>query len=72
MVSPSLVSILNDSVPLVGESKFIVNDIKVLLSVVGIVKCLEVSKSRNSFAHMLALAAFSSVREFLWLDFSSL
>jgi hypothetical protein len=49
-----------------------VNDIKVLLSDVGAIKCLAVSKSGNSFALELAFAAFSSSREFLWLDFSSL
>ncbi|TXG51422.1 hypothetical protein EZV62_023946 [Acer yangbiense] len=35
VISPKVVSILNDSIPLVGESKFIMTDIKMLVSVVG-------------------------------------
>ena len=68
--TPSVVSILNDSRPLVGESKYILNDIKVLLLDVGNCKCLAVSKSGNSLALRLAFSAFSSVREWLWLDSS--
>ncbi|TXG70978.1 hypothetical protein EZV62_005913 [Acer yangbiense] len=71
VISPKVVSILNDSIPLVGESKFIMNDIKMLVSVVGITKCLAVSKSGNSLALNLANSAFASFREWLWLDFWS-
>ncbi|TXG57156.1 hypothetical protein EZV62_018469 [Acer yangbiense] len=71
VISPKVVSILNDSIPLVGESKFIMNDIKMLVSVVGITKCLAVSKYGNSLALNLANSAFVSCREWLWLDFWS-
>ena len=72
VISPSVVSILNDSRPLVGESKYIMNDIKVMLFDVGISKCSAISKSGNSLAIKLAFSAFSSFRECLWLDFYSL
>ncbi|TXG57422.1 hypothetical protein EZV62_018735 [Acer yangbiense] len=71
VISPSVVSIFNDSIPLVGESKFLMNDIKALFLDVGIIKCSAVSKSGNSLAFKLALSAFSSFREQLWLDNSS-
>ncbi|TXG53850.1 hypothetical protein EZV62_019106 [Acer yangbiense] len=64
VISPSVVSFFNDSIPLVGESMFIVNDIKVLFSNVGIIKCLAISNSGNSLALKLAISAFSSCREF--------
>ncbi|TXG51243.1 hypothetical protein EZV62_023767 [Acer yangbiense] len=58
--SPIVVSILNDSIPLVRESKFVMNDIKALCSDVGIIKSLVVSKSGNSLALKLAFSAFFS------------
>ncbi|TXG48886.1 hypothetical protein EZV62_024761 [Acer yangbiense] len=63
-----VVSFLNDSIPHVGESNFIVKDIKAMFLDVGISKCLAVSRSGNSLALKLALLAFSSVRERLWLN----
>ena len=68
--SSSVCSILNDFIPLVGESKFIMNDIKVMCSDVGIIKCLAVSISGNSLALKLACSAFSSCSEYLCLDSS--
>ncbi|KAK3205618.1 hypothetical protein Dsin_019664 [Dipteronia sinensis] len=44
--------------------------IKAFLLEPGCCKCQAISKSRNSLAHKLALMAFSSAREFLWLDSS--
>ncbi|KAK3204299.1 hypothetical protein Dsin_018345 [Dipteronia sinensis] len=71
VVSPTMVSFLNDPAPLMGESKFIVQDIKSMFLAVGVCKSIAVSKSRNSLALKLALLAFSSARERLWLNSSS-
>ncbi|KAK3205159.1 hypothetical protein Dsin_019205 [Dipteronia sinensis] len=70
-VSPTVVSFLNVLAPLVGESKFIVQDIKSMFLAVGICKSLASSKSRNSLALQLALLAFSSAWERLWQDYCS-
>ncbi|TXG66527.1 hypothetical protein EZV62_007802 [Acer yangbiense] len=68
VISPKVVSILNDSSPLVGESKFLMNDIKMLITVVGITKCLAVSKHGNTLALNLANSASALSREWLWMD----
>ena len=68
VMSHRVVSVLNDSIPLVGESKYVMNDINLLISIVGISKCLAVSKSGNSLALSLANSAFSSCSEWLWMD----
>ncbi|KAK3200135.1 hypothetical protein Dsin_023550 [Dipteronia sinensis] len=68
IASPTVVSMLNKTTPSSGTSKFIVYDIKDLFLVVGICKSQAVSKTENSLAHRLALLAFSTVRERLWLD----
>ena len=60
-------AILNDSIPIEGESKFLVNDIKLLCTSVGIIKSLAMFQSENSFAFKLACAALVSVRERLWV-----
>ncbi|KAK3230363.1 hypothetical protein Dsin_002244 [Dipteronia sinensis] len=70
VTSPLVASVLNDHFPSLRDSKFIVNDIKAFLLEAGCCKCQAISKSRNSLAHKLALMAFSSAREFLWLDSS--
>ncbi|KAK3189493.1 hypothetical protein Dsin_029054 [Dipteronia sinensis] len=62
VVSPTVVSFLNDPTPLVGESKFIVQDIKSMFLAIGICKSLAISKSGNSLALRLELLAFSSAR----------
>ncbi|KAI9184745.1 hypothetical protein LWI28_012597 [Acer negundo] len=53
-----------------GFSKLIAVDIKDFLLDAGICKVQAIPKSRNSLALKLAHLAFSSVREFLWLDSS--
>ncbi|TXG57006.1 hypothetical protein EZV62_018319 [Acer yangbiense] len=57
VISLFVVSFLNDSIPPVGESNFIVKDIKAMFLDVGISKCLAVSRSGNSLARKLALLA---------------
>ncbi|KAK3194099.1 hypothetical protein Dsin_025409 [Dipteronia sinensis] len=51
-----------------GDVRFIVNDIRVLLSDIGPCKCQAAPSSGNVLAQKLAAIAFSSVREHLWLD----
>ncbi|KAK3223534.1 hypothetical protein Dsin_010559 [Dipteronia sinensis] len=70
VASQLVASIINNPVPSHRDSKFIVNDIKSLLLDVGCCKCQAISKSGNSLAHRLALLAFSSVQELIWLDLS--
>ncbi|KAK2638075.1 hypothetical protein Ddye_025870 [Dipteronia dyeriana] len=50
------------------DVRFIVNDIRVLLSDVGLFLCQAVSESSDALAQNLVLIAFSSMRERLWLD----
>ena len=70
-VSSSFIcSALNSPKPLLGDSTYIINDIRALLAEVGICKWLNVPKSGNILVHKLASKAFSSVRETLWLDLS--
>ncbi|KAK3184200.1 hypothetical protein Dsin_031486 [Dipteronia sinensis] len=68
IASPTVVSMLNETVPSLGASKFIVSDIKDLFLAVGICKSQAVPKPGNSLAHRLALLVFSSVTERLLLD----
>ncbi|KAK3188789.1 hypothetical protein Dsin_028350 [Dipteronia sinensis] len=63
-------SILNDPLMSLRDSKFIINDIKTFLLYPGCYKCQAISKSGNTLAYKLARLAFSSAREFLWLDSS--
>ncbi|KAK3185137.1 hypothetical protein Dsin_032423 [Dipteronia sinensis] len=59
---------LNSQVSPLGDARFIINDIKALLSDVGSCKCLFVPKPKNVLAQNLTSLAFSSVRERIWLD----
>ncbi|KAK3199848.1 hypothetical protein Dsin_023263 [Dipteronia sinensis] len=67
VVSPSVVSILNDPSAHGWDSKFLVKEILAMLAVVGGSLGQVISKSGNTLAHKLALLAFSSARERLWL-----
>ncbi|KAK2662074.1 hypothetical protein Ddye_000648 [Dipteronia dyeriana] len=66
--SLSAISILSNAVNVRRDDYFIVNDIKALISDVGICKCQASSLKGNSLAHRLAWIAFSSAQECLWLD----
>ncbi|KAK3230595.1 hypothetical protein Dsin_002476 [Dipteronia sinensis] len=70
--SSFVASILNSQKPFLGDAKFIVNDIKALFLAFGICKCQATLKSGNSLALNLAMLAFSSSREQIWLDSSPL
>ena len=66
--SPSVVSSLSSLDRNLGDNHFIVNDVKALFSFVGINLCQASSYKGNSLARNLASLAFSSSREFVWLD----
>ncbi|KAK3211287.1 hypothetical protein Dsin_015993 [Dipteronia sinensis] len=69
---PLVVSILNDPSAHGVGSKFLVKDILAMLVVVGGNLGQVIFKSGNTLAHKLALLAFSSARERLWLASSPL
>ncbi|KAK2663225.1 hypothetical protein Ddye_001799 [Dipteronia dyeriana] len=54
-----------------GDASYIVNDIRSLFSKVGICKCQTIPKSGNALAHNLTSMSSFSIKERLWLDFSS-
>ncbi|KAK3212040.1 hypothetical protein Dsin_016746 [Dipteronia sinensis] len=70
-VAPSTASPLVSLDSALGGASFIVSDIRTLLAEVGVCKCQSITPSGNTLALKLAAMAFSSVRESLWLDFSS-
>ena len=61
--SSAAVLSLNSSGPNFGDSHFINNDIRALLSLAKICKCKASSKKGNSLAYSLALLTFSSIKE---------
>ncbi|KAK4847830.1 hypothetical protein QYF36_006338 [Acer negundo] len=64
------VASMNSSSSSLDDARFIDDDIKAIMSEVDPCKCLFVSKSGNVLGHNPALLAFSSAREFFWLDIS--
>ncbi|KAK0607953.1 hypothetical protein LWI29_023201 [Acer saccharum] len=48
----------------------IINDIKALLTNVGVINCLAIPRDRNLVAHTLASEVFSSGKEVVWLGVS--
>ncbi|KAK2655434.1 hypothetical protein Ddye_008486 [Dipteronia dyeriana] len=65
--SPSVASIFNSPNPFIGDVNFIVLDIKALFVDVNISKCQAIPSLGNSLTLNLALLAFSSTMESLWL-----
>ncbi|KAI9198534.1 hypothetical protein LWI28_017581 [Acer negundo] len=66
--SLNIVSVLNSSAGYLGDASFIVNDIKILFSEVGIGKCQASPKSGSSLSLNLASLPLSSSKKLLWLD----
>ena len=68
--SAAATSLLCSSGPNRGDSHFIVNDIRALLSIVGFCKCQASPREGNSLTLNLASCALSSSKELLWLNSS--